>query len=223
VLRAADPLIVLSQTQAKHYIRAGVSPDRLEILPNFVPDDLDLGAGPGGDAWLYAGRLSPEKGVVELVHDWPHDIPLVIAGDGPSATEVRDASHGKRVVLCGAVSRRGAVELMKTSRGLVFPSRGPETFGLVYAEAIAAGTPVLASHPSAAAELVCQDRSGMSAQAISADIVRQAHATFPSLRQAARQAFERLYTERAHVDRLEKLYILATQRHSTLVEAPQRS
>ncbi|MFY9843236.1 MAG: glycosyltransferase [Terriglobales bacterium] len=58
---------------------------RIEVLPHFqaLPAEEQLTSDEG--YLLYFGRLSPEKGVYELLRSMvqlPH-IPLVIAGDGP--------------------------------------------------------------------------------------------------------------------------------------------
>jgi glycosyltransferase involved in cell wall biosynthesis len=212
VLRGATLLTALSDVQAAFYLAAGVPAERLRVLPNFIPDSLAPAAGSGGEAWLYAGRLTSEKGVVDTVRTWPDDVPLVVVGSGPAEDDVRAAARGKSVVLRGAVDRAEVVELLRTSRGLVFPSAWPDPFGLVYAEALAAGTPVLATPPSAAAGLVAEDGAGRATERIDASVVREAHAAFPGLRTAARRAFEARYTEPAHVNALVDVYAEAVLR-----------
>jgi glycosyltransferase involved in cell wall biosynthesis len=206
VLRSAAVLTALSGTQAAAYAAAGLDAERLRVLPNFVPDELAPAPGPGGAAWVYAGRLTAEKGVVEALRAWPEEIPLVVVGDGPARAAVEAAAAGKRVTLLPAVPRHEVLDLLRGARGLVFPSRWPDPFGLVYAEALAAGTPVLATHPSAAAGMIGQDEAGLAVDAVTADVVRRADAAFADLRGAARAAFERSYTEAAHIAALEKIY-----------------
>ena len=213
VLASATVLTALSEVQAAHFVRAGVPAERLQVLPNFVPDELAPGPGPGGDAWLYAGRLTPDKGVAAAVEAWPEDIPLVVVGEGPDAARVRTAARGKQVTVLASVARHEVLELLGRSRGLVFPSRWPDPFGLVYAEALASGTPVVATHPSAAARLVEQDGAGLATDSVTAEVVREAHRRFGALREQARQAFERRYTEAAHVAALEEIYALARAAH----------
>ena len=206
VLQSARLLAALSPTQADRFVAAGVPAERLRVLPNFVPDDLAPAPGPGGNGWLYAGRLTADKGIVEAVRAWPAEIPLVVVGDGPAADEVAAAARGRQVDVRPPVPRAEVVALLRASRGLIFPSRWPDPFGLVYAEALAAGTPVLATPPSAAARMVETDRAGESAAAVSADVVRAAHTSFAGMRPRARAAFEASYTETAHVRALETLY-----------------
>jgi glycosyltransferase involved in cell wall biosynthesis len=206
VLRSAAVLTALSPSQAQRYVAAGVPAERLRVLPNFVPDELSPAPGPGGDAWLYAGRLTAEKGIAEAVRAWPKEIPLVVVGDGPAVDEVRTAAHGKQVDLRGPLARPDVLDVLGRSRGLVFPSRWPDPFGLVYAEALAVGTPVLATHPSAAAAMTGEDGAGLAVEAVTPELVRRAHADFAEGRVAARSAFEARYTEAAHVAALEEIY-----------------
>ena len=211
LLRRADRLVVLSQVQAELYAGAGVGEGRTRELANFVPDELDEGPGPGGDAWLFAGRLTTEKGLDTVLASWPADVPLRVVGTGPLLERVRSLAEGKDVELLGIRSRAQVLELMRTSRGLVFPSRWADPFGLVYAEALASGTPVLATPPSAAARLVVRDGAGLAVEAVTEDVVRAAHAQFAGLRQASRAAFERSYAEAAHVSGLLSVYAEAVQ------------
>ena len=217
VLRSATVLTALSETQVTEYVRAGVDAERFVELPNFVPDDLAPVPGEGGDAWLYAGRLTPEKGIVEALSVWPEELPLTVVGDGPAMGEVRAAAAGKRVTLMPSVSRPAVLELLRRSRGLLFPSRWPDPFGLVYIEALAAGTPVLATPPSAAAGMVQRDGAGLAVPALTSDAVRTAHQSFPALRNRAREAFLLRYTEAAHVASLQRVYALAMRRSAAAV------
>lgn len=206
VLRSAQALVVLSAAQAAHYEAAGVPAERMHVVPNFVPDDLAPAPGPGGRRWLYAGRLTEDKGIVDAVRAWPDEVPLLVVGEGPAAHAVTGAARAKDVAVRGPVPRREVQELLRASRGLLFPSRWSDPFGLVYAEALAAGTPVLATHPSAAAQSVLEDGSGVSCEVIDPEVVRAADQRFPQMRGSARAAFERSYTEDAHVAALLAVY-----------------
>ena len=111
-----------------------------------------------GDALLFAGRLSPEKGALEAI-----DIAgragrgLVIAGgpyDPAYAEAVKRAAEGRDVTLAGPLVRRKLWQVMATSAALVFPSAWEEPFGLVVAEAQAAGCPVVGYRRGALTEII---------------------------------------------------------------------
>ena len=119
----------------------------------------------------FVGRIEPRKGVLDLLRAAPAlferrpDARIVIVGDdelGASAVyrdEVRRAAAqlGERVLLLGAVPE--ANRLMPWFDALCVPSR-VEPFGTVAAEALAAGTPVVATRSGGMAEYVADGRTG---------------------------------------------------------------
>jgi phosphatidylinositol alpha 1,6-mannosyltransferase len=120
-----------------------------------IPSGVDLPATVEEEAEppevLYAGRLSPEKGVRELVAA-TDGLPLVVAGDGPLRDEVPGAlgfvPHDELVLLYG----RAAV--------VACPSRR-EGFGVVCAEAMAHGRPVVAGDVGGLRDLVVHEETGL--------------------------------------------------------------
>ena len=110
----------------------------------------------GGERYLLAlGTVEPRKDLPTLVAafdamaDTDPDLRLVIAGpDGwgvDALTEARDRSrHGRRIVRLGWVGGDQRLGLLRGAAAVAYPSRY-EGFGLVPLEAIAVGTPVVAS------------------------------------------------------------------------------
>lgn len=204
----ASKVILLSGAQLQALSAMGMRVSDVDIIPNFLPSELDLGAGAGGDAWLGVGRFSKEKGFPQLLEVWPKSVPLTLVGSGDGERRMRQVvdERGLEVKFVGKLPRSNVVELMRGSRGLVFPSRWIEPFGQIYVEALAAGTPVLAVPPGAASGLVEQDGAGRSVAAITEDAVMRAHSDFRSLRAQTRAAFESRYAERVHVESLLRTY-----------------
>lgn len=162
--RQVDLFIALSEFARDKFIQGGLPGQRIVVKPNVV--DPDPGAGPASGGYvLFAGRLSPEKGVAILLQAWrklPH-IPLHIAGDGPLLEQVRAyaASAAGNVKVLGRCGRRELSESMKQARFLLFPSQCYENFPMVVAEAFACGLPVIATRLGAAAEMVADGRLGL--------------------------------------------------------------
>jgi glycosyltransferase involved in cell wall biosynthesis len=100
---------------------------------------------------LFAGRLSPEKGVLELV-EAAQGLPLVVAGDGPLRDRVPGAlgfvPHDRLLGLYG----RAAVVACPSHR---------EGYGVVCAEAMAYGRPVVASAVGGLLDLVVDGETGL--------------------------------------------------------------
>jgi glycosyltransferase involved in cell wall biosynthesis len=113
---------------------------------------------------MFAGRLSPEKGVDLLLHavakiPWAQ---LEIAGDGPlrAALEALAFSLGvaNRVRFHGWLSQDQIGDLHRRSALVCVPSLWPEPFGYVAAEAMAAARPVVATDGGAFRELLGEGR-----------------------------------------------------------------
>ena len=154
VVRRADALIVLTEAARGLYEAYGVDRRRLNVLSNFVDDPAPrpLDSGSNG-SWLFAGRLSMEKGIVELLQSWPAPTPLDVMGSGPLESLVRTiAPRGTRVL--GAQDRSQVRLAMPRYLGLVFPSRWMEGLPTALLESLAAGLPVVAVTGSSAADLV---------------------------------------------------------------------
>jgi glycosyltransferase involved in cell wall biosynthesis len=100
---------------------------------------------------LYAGRLSEEKGVLELV-EAARGLPLVVAGDGP----LRDRVPGA----LGWVAHDELLGLYERAAVVVCPSRR-EGFGVVCAEAMSYGRPVVASAVGGLRDLVVDGETGL--------------------------------------------------------------
>ena len=100
---------------------------------------------------LYAGRLSPEKGVLELV-EAADGIPLVVVGDGPLRDRVPDARGFVRHDELERLYGRAAVVAVPSYR---------EGFGVVCAEAMAHGRPVVASAVGGLLDLVADGETGL--------------------------------------------------------------
>lgn len=105
------------------------------------------------DYFLVASRLVPYKRidlVVKAFAEMPH-LRLVIAGDGPQMSRLR-ALATPNVEFKGHVSHPDLVGLMQRAAAFVFA--GYEDFGIVLAEAQAAGTPLVAYRRGGAEDIV---------------------------------------------------------------------
>ncbi|MFE5757271.1 glycosyltransferase family 4 protein [Streptomyces massasporeus] len=218
LLRRADRVVVLSATSRRMYLRAGIEPERLDLVPNSTTDAAPPApAGTfrhrtGGNeaAWLFAGRLSPEKGLMELLARWPAGERLDVVGDGPLLGDCRRAAP-RAVRFLGALEHTELRQRLSSWRGLVFPSRWLEGAPLIYPEALAAGLPVLAFIGSAVADAVREQGTGT---VVHWDepldtILRRAAECFPALRPHCRDVFLRHYTEQVWAERIEAVYAAA--------------
>ena len=165
VYARAARFIVLSAANARVLERTyGVAPERIRIVPGGTDLRRFAPAGTRADARARLGwpidrptvtivaRLVPAKGVdraidamVEIRRRVP-DVRLEIVGDGPHAPALRE--RVRALDLAAAVSfagfqRERVPDAYRAADVVLVPSIAFESFGLVAAEALACGTPVL--------------------------------------------------------------------------------
>ncbi|MFF8375716.1 glycosyltransferase family 4 protein [Streptomyces sp. NPDC015661] len=207
LMRRADRLIVVSELGRRTYLRAGIAADRIALIPNFVDEPAPRTDGASDERWVFAGRLSPEKGSLDLLRRWPESVPLDIIGDGELLARAR-ATAPSSVRFLGRLDRAELRRRLPSYLGLVFPSRCLEGAPLVQVEALAAGLPILAFDGSSVAESV---RSLGTGTAVGwgdplAPVLADAAERFPALRAHCRRVFDTYFTEDAWLRQVERLY-----------------
>ena len=109
----------------------------------------------GGDepTVLYFGKLLYNKGIHVLLEALEHvDARAVIVGFGDYRAELERLA-GPRALFTGPLEHRHLVHLLPLADATVVPSIFPEAFGMVAAEAAAAGSPPLVARHSGLAEV----------------------------------------------------------------------
>lgn len=132
---------------------------------------MDLDAAPfraRPDGYLaFLGRMSPEKSPADAIRiARAAGLPLLIAAKCREPAEHEYfARHvapelGPGVVWLGELDAAGKYALLAGARALVFPIAWPEPFGMVMIEAMACGTPVLATARGSVPEVVADGVTG---------------------------------------------------------------
>lgn len=142
-------------------VRVAVSKDAVELAHRYVGGDYEVLFNgielsrlcrPGGlkeNAIFFVGRHEPRKGLGVLLEAFsrlPDDVRLWVASDGPETADLKlRYGHDRRIEWLGRISDEEKFD--RLSRAAVFcaPSLRGESFGVVLLEAMAAGTPVVAS------------------------------------------------------------------------------
>jgi glycosyltransferase involved in cell wall biosynthesis len=145
--KSVDRFIALTDRIAAHLRDYGIPDDRVVIKPNGLPDPGE--PDPLGDGFLYAARLSPEKGLALLLDAWRrHPVgslgQLRIAGDGdlrPLAEQA--AAERDDVTYLGALDPAGMVAARRAASVVVAVPTWEDVLPTVILEAMAAGRPVL--------------------------------------------------------------------------------
>jgi len=149
VLRGARLVIAASTALAESARALGAT--KVEVIPSGVDVPPEVGEEASPPEVLYAGRLSPEKGVEELV-EATRGLNLVVAGDGPLRSRVPQAR--------GFVPHEELQQLYARAAVVACPSRR-EGFGVACLEAMAHGRPVVATGVGGLRDLVVDGEGGL--------------------------------------------------------------
>jgi glycosyltransferase involved in cell wall biosynthesis len=142
ILASAEAVVAPSTELARDAEALGAR--SVHVIPSGTDVPKNVPAPDDPPHVLYAGRLSREKGILELV-EAARGLPLVVAGDGPLRDRVPDA--------LGMLPHEELVTHYARAAVVACPSHR-EGFGVVCAEAMAHGRPVVASSVGGLVDLV---------------------------------------------------------------------
>lgn len=188
------------------------------VIYNFVPHSSpsrDPLSFEGRTGVVFVGRLTPEKGVrdaLALAQRLASE-PVTIAGFGALWHEaVRAARNLSNVTLPGALSRAAVLQLLRSSRVLVCPSRWAEPANLAALEAMSVGTPIVTYDRGGLAEYVRTAAAGL---VVPSDVLCLERATrtlhsdkalWTRCSLAALQASNTLFSSTQALESLERVY-----------------
>lgn len=187
---------------------------RWDMIPNGVPlDRYDFCAEVAPDAPLvFLGRIEEIKGphlAIEIARRAGRK--LIIAGNIPGEKRTWAESHvlphidGDQVRYIGPVDDAQKNDLLGAAAAFLMPILWEEPFGIVMAEALACGTPVLGLRRGAVPEVVEDGVSGFVCDSLD-DLVNSVKGLSSLDRRACRLRVERCYSDDAVVSAYEKLY-----------------
>ena len=173
-LRGAAHVFTPSAYLAELTVAWGVPAGRVSVLPNPAPvvpelrprEELRAELGMAGPALAFAGRLTAQKSLgVALEALAANDgVSLLVAGEGGERAalerRVAELGLGDRVRFLGPLPRRAVLELFRAADASVLSSSW-ENFPHSVVEALAAGTPVLATAIGGVAEVVRDGENGL--------------------------------------------------------------
>ena len=154
---------VLQRMLARIERRVVVSKDALALVQEHLGGDYEVlfnGVDTGTiravapfprtrPAIFFVGRHEERKGLDILLRAMPQlgpDVDCWVAGDGPDTVRLRSVyGHDPRITWLGRISEDDKLARLRGASVFCAPSLHGESFGVVLAEAMAAGTPVVAS------------------------------------------------------------------------------
>src|SRR5690606_23524126 len=168
--------------------------------------------GREGRHLLFIGRICPEKGAdLAVAFARRTGLPLVIAGIVPEhareffEARIRPQVDGRQVSFAGEVGPAERNRLMGEALALLHLIRAPEPFGLVMAEAMACGTPVIGFGRGSVPEVVEHGVTGFVANDLDEAVALAAR--LPEIdRRKCRDRVERLFTLERMVEGYEEAF-----------------
>jgi len=178
----------------------------IRVLPNLVPISKNILRDNVNKTFIFAGNLTPEKGILELVNAWSAESPLLeIFGDGPMRSKLPTK---KNVAFRGLVSSEIVRSNIANAYGLIIPSICLENLPTVYLEALSVGTPVIVNRQcSISVEVISHNVGFVFDEFSEIEIfVEKLNSTRMELSENAKQLYLKYYHPERVIDNLEALY-----------------
>ncbi len=162
-----------------------------------------------GERWLFVSRILRSKGAhlaVQAAHQLgqPLDIigPVYPNDQDYFDSEIKPYVDGEKIRYLGAKPHSELPPIYADAKGFIFPTQMSEAFGLVAIEALAAGTPVIASSNGAMPEVVNDGETGFLA-----DSVDEIKAAMEKIDSISREHCRRVAEQRFSSDRVVAEYL----------------
>lgn len=218
--RKIDLFLSPSSFLGEVMVRAGLPRERIEILPNAVPltEHHDPARRPSGPRFVYAGRLSEEKGLDDLLSASARleaRADVIVLGRGPLEGHLRARVERERlpVALRGFAAQTQVTQELLSATAAVLPSRWYENCPMSILEAGALGIPTVASDIGGIPELVTSGVDGVlvppgDPEALAGAFLELAQQPerAQTLGEAARRRVSERHDEAAYAERLFAMY-----------------
>jgi glycosyltransferase involved in cell wall biosynthesis len=173
--------------------------------------------GPRGDELVYIGRANPGKnpdGAIRVARASGRPLKLVIKRHEPNEMEYWEQRVqpllGSDIEVYEEIDHNAKVELLQHADAMIFPIDWPEPFGLVMVEAMACGTPVLATRRGAATEVIEHGTTGFLCDS-EHDMVTAITRVAELHRRSCRQRVKAHFSARRMATDYERLFLQLTE------------
>jgi len=139
-------ILVLTKFHLKKLLELGINREKIEIFPNYVNNGGIADNKENSKNYIvYAGRVSKEKGVSELIETFLDadldNIILKIIGDGPILSDLKQKYHLSNIEFYGQRSNKEVLEIIKESKAVVTATKLYEGQPTLLCEASTLGVP----------------------------------------------------------------------------------
>ena len=218
VFRKIDCIISPSEFIKNQLVNGKLKYNEIVALHNFV-NESERNEYVLGDYAFYLGRLSKEKGILNLIEaigDIP-DAKLLIAGDGPERERIEayisEHKLDGRITLLGYQNQDSIHKYITNSRFVVIPSICNENCPYSVLEAMEIGKPIVASRIGGIPELIADGENGYLYKADDINELKEKLTLLldddekvNSFAQKSRELYESYYSPDSYYNELIKIY-----------------
>lgn len=218
VFRKIDCIISPSEFNKNQLVNGKLKYNEIVALHNFV-NESERNDYVLGDYAFYLGRLSKEKGIlnlIEAIDDIP-DAKLLIAGDGPERERIEayisEHKLDGRITLLGYQNQDSIHKYITNSRFVVIPSICNENCPYSVLEAMEIGKPIVASRIGGIPELIADGENGYLYKADDINELKEKLTLLldddekvNSFAQKSRELYESYYSPDSYYNELIKIY-----------------
>ena len=159
LLKKVNKVIVLTEFSKKKFLEINFPENKIAVKPNSIPINFKFNTEIKKSGFLYASRLSEEKGILDLIiaHK-KFNFDLTVCGDGPLKKEL---ITNKKIKYLGFLKKNNLIKIMEKSKFLIFPSKCYEGFPIVFLYAFSLETIVIAPKLGSISSIIKHKKNGI--------------------------------------------------------------
>lgn len=212
-----DKFIFPAKFTQDYYIKnLSISPGKTTLIPFFVSrEKIKSISFNKRDFFLFVGRLSEEKGIIQLldVFSSTPDIELVVIGDGPLRERVNKYKKFKNISIKGFQPKKQVFHYLHHALCTIIPFLWYDVLPMVLVESFTNATPVMVPKFGTFNDLIKEGRNGFFYEYNNYKDLRKKilyvwgnKDKLQELRTYARKEYEAKYTPEKHYQALLKVY-----------------
>jgi len=159
IVNKLNKIIVLSEFAKKKFLEANFPKNKIVIKPNFIFDKIKCKKNTSKSGFLYASRLSEEKGILDLIKAFKKfNFDLNVCGDGPLKSKLENET---KIKYLGFLSKKKLLNLLMKTKFLIFPSKCFENFPTIFLQAFALNVLVIAPKLGSMSTIIKDKHNGV--------------------------------------------------------------